>query len=93
MHLSYLRPHPPYAAAGKWSREYSADEVDMPIRPSETRHPFHEAVMHTGGNAAPKTDAGLREMRAQYYGMIGEVDFQVGRICENFAPVTNGITR
>lgn len=81
-HLSYLRPHPPYAAAGKWSKEYSPDLVDLPIVPSETRHPFHQAVMHSGNNAAPKTETELREMRAQYYGMIGEVDFQVGRICE-----------
>ena len=81
-HLSYLRPHPPYTAAGKWSREYSPDEVDLPITASATRHPFHEAVMHSGHNAAPKSESELREMRAQYYGMIGEVDFQVGRICE-----------
>ena len=81
-HLSYLRPHPPYAAAGKWSREYSADEVDLPIGASETRHPLHEAAMNLPGNAAPTTETELREMRAQYYGMIGEVDFHVGRICE-----------
>ncbi|MSZ98841.1 MAG: sulfatase-like hydrolase/transferase [Actinobacteria bacterium] len=81
-HLSYLRPHPPYAAAGKWAREYSPDEVDLPIAPSATRHLFHEAVMHSGHNAAPKLESELREMRTQYYGMIGEVDFQVGRICE-----------
>ena len=79
-HLSYLRPHPPYAAAGKWSREYSPDEVDLPITPSETRHPFHEATMNLEGTSAPKTESGLREMRAQYYGMIGEVDHHMGRV-------------
>jgi len=81
-HLSYLRPHPPYAAAGKWSKEYSPDEVDMPITASETRHPFHEAVIHYGQNAAPKIESEIRQMRAQYYGMIGEVDYQIGRLCK-----------
>ena len=79
-HLSYLRPHPPYAAAGKWAKQYLPDEVDLPITASETRHPFHEAAMNYAGTAAPKTEMGLREMRAQYYGMIGEVDHQMGRV-------------
>ncbi|GBL21212.1 arylsulfatase [Acidimicrobiaceae bacterium] len=92
-HLSYLRPHPPYAAAGKWSQEYSPDEVDMPITPVESRHPFHEAVMHSGHNAAPKTESELRKMRAQYYGMISEVDFKLVESAKNFANETNGRTR
>ena len=79
-HLSYLRPHPPYAAAGKWSKQYSPADVDLPIAASETRHPLHEATMNLEGTAAPKTESGLREMRAQYYGMIGEVDHHMGRV-------------
>jgi arylsulfatase A-like enzyme len=79
-HLSYLRPHPPYAAAGKWSTQYSPDEVDLPIAASETRHPFHEAALNLESTAAPKTESGLRKMRAQYYGMIGEVDHHMGRV-------------
>ncbi|MFM8901869.1 MAG: sulfatase-like hydrolase/transferase, partial [Actinomycetota bacterium] len=79
-HLSYLRPHPPYAAAGKWAREYSPESVDLPITPADDRHPLHEAAMQIAGSAAPKSETGLREMRAQYYGMIGEVDFHMGRI-------------
>jgi len=79
-HLSYLRPHPPYAAAGKWTREYPPEVVDLPIEPGDDRHPLHEAALHITDSAAPKSETGLREMRAQYYGMIGEVDFHMGRI-------------
>jgi len=79
-HLSYLRPHPPYTAAGKWSREYDPESVDMPITPSEERHGFHEAVMQLPDTKAPSTERGMRRMRAQYYGMIGEVDAQLGRV-------------
>jgi arylsulfatase A-like enzyme len=79
-HLSYLRPHPPYTAAGKWSREYDPDGVDLPITPSNERHGFHEAVMQLADTKAPSTERGMRRMRAQYYGMISEVDAQLGRI-------------
>ena len=57
-HLSYLRPHPPYAAAGKWSKQYSPDEVDLPIAATKNRHSLHEVAMNIEGSAAPKTEAG-----------------------------------
>lgn len=79
-HLSYLRPHPPYTAAGRWASAYDPTAVDMPIAPAAERHGFHEAVMQLPDTAAPRTEAGMRKMRAQYYGMIGEVDHHLGRI-------------
>ena len=79
-HLSYLRPHPPYTAAGRWAHEYDPDQVDLPTAPSNERHGFHEAVMQLPETKAPSTEAGMRRLRAQYYGMISEVDAQLGRI-------------
>lgn len=79
-HLSYLRPHPPYGAAGRWSHEYDPASVDMPIAPSDDRHGFHDAVIQHPLTSAPSTEAGMRKMRAQYYGMIGEVDAELGRV-------------
>ena len=79
-HLSYLRPHPPYAAAGRWARAFDPDEVDMPIPAGPRRHPFHEAALHLPEAAAPTDERTVRNMRAQYYGMIGDVDAQLGRI-------------
>ncbi len=79
-HLSYLRPHPPYAAAGRWARAFDPDEVDMPIPAGPRRHPFHEAALRLPGAAAPTDERAVRNMRAQYYGMIGDVDAQLGRI-------------
>lgn len=32
-HASYLRPHPPYSAAGKWSKAYDPADVELPIAP------------------------------------------------------------
>ena len=79
-HLSFLRPHPPYAAAGRWASEYALDEVDLPIAPAPDRHPFHDAVLRLARTAAPTEEGALRRMRTQYYGMIGDVDAQLGRI-------------
>jgi arylsulfatase A-like enzyme len=80
-HASYLRPHPPYAAAGTWSRAYDPADVPLPIGPSTRRHPFHDGALTVPQASAPKSEAALRRIRAQYYGMIGEVDAAVGRVC------------
>jgi arylsulfatase A-like enzyme len=79
-HLSYIRPHPPYAAAGSWCSAYDPDDVDAPIPPSQGPTPFHRAALARAGWAAPADEATLRRMRAQYYGMIGDVDEQLGRV-------------
>jgi arylsulfatase A-like enzyme len=79
-HLSYLRPHPPYAAAGRWAERYDPADVDVPIRVADQRHPWHDVVLRVEEAAAPAGDDDLRHLRAQYYGMIGEVDDQLGRL-------------
>jgi len=91
-HLSYLRPHPPYTAAGRWSRAYDPADVDMPLAPSNERHGFHEAVMQLPDTAAPRTEAGMRKMRAQYYGMIGEVDHNSAEWSQHCASGASGTT-
>jgi arylsulfatase A-like enzyme len=79
MHLSYLRPHPPYAAAGEFATMYDPREVELPIAVSGERHPTHDFLLALETTAAPE-GAALRHMIAQYYGMISEVDAQLGRI-------------
>ena len=84
-HVSYLRPHPPYAAAGRWAHAYDPAEVGLPIEPSAARHPFHDAVLDLPAAAAPADEAARRTMRAQYFGMISEVDDQLGRLWDALA--------
>jgi arylsulfatase A-like enzyme len=79
-HASYLRPHPPYSAAGKWSKAYDPADVELPIAPGSDLHPSHEMFMQLESASAPADEAGKRHMRAQYYGMIGDVDEQLGRV-------------
>jgi len=80
-HLSYLRPHPPYAAAGRFATAVGPDEVDMPVSPLPL-HRFHEEALRMPQTAAPKDEGEIRRLRAQYYGMIGDVDAQLGRVFE-----------
>ncbi len=79
-HLSYWRPHPPYAAAGHWAHEYSPADVELPIAPAARRHPMHDFALGLPASAAPVDEPGLRHLRAQYYGMVSEVDDQLGRL-------------
>jgi arylsulfatase A-like enzyme len=79
-HASYLRPHPPYAAAGHWSTAYDPAEAGMPIPASSERHALHDAALMVPEATAPTDENKLRRMRAQYFGMISDVDDQVGRV-------------
>ncbi len=77
-HVSYWRPHPPYAAAGHWSKEYDPADVVPPIASPERETPFcgRLAEIHP-----PEGDA-FRLLASQYYGMVSDVDRQVGRLVQ-----------
>ena len=79
-HASYYRPHPPYVAAGRWARAYDPAEVPAPIPPAAVRHPFLDVVAHHPVTGAPPDARAQREIIAQYYGMVSEVDEQLGRV-------------
>jgi arylsulfatase A-like enzyme len=76
-HASYWRPHPPYAAAGRWARFYDPDQVSPPVRPPDREHP---PWGRAGPIPAPSDDRAVRKLRAQYYGMVSDVDDQLGRV-------------
>lgn len=79
-HVSHLRPHPPYSAAGHWSTVYDPAEVGSPISPVDEPHWFHRAVLAMDQPAAPTDPDELAQMRAQYFGMVSHIDHQVGRL-------------
>ncbi len=79
-HLSYLRPHPPYAAAGEYSTRIDPADVSLPLAPSDQRHPLHEMALASDYARAPQAEEEIRHLRAQYYGMIDEIDVQLSRV-------------
>ena len=52
-HLSYLRPHPPYSAAGEWASAYDPADVGLPIAPGDDLHWFHRVVLKVPAAMAP----------------------------------------
>lgn len=84
-HLSYLRPHPPYAAAGRFSTMYDPADTGEPHPIPERRHPYHDLVLAVPEATAPADPSELAHMRAQYFGMVSEVDHQLGRVWDHLA--------
>jgi len=82
-HLSYLRPHPPYNAAGHFAEMYSSDQMPSPISVGEPAHDLHRLLLTNPYTAAPADPSDMAELMAQYYGMVSEVDAQLGRIVEH----------
>jgi arylsulfatase A-like enzyme len=96
VHGVFLRPHPPIIAPEPYNAMYDPAEVPMPRRtasPGDERnqHPFLAyalaAMAEIGGydehyphSLLEIDETELRQLRATYYGMISQVDDQIGRI-------------
>jgi arylsulfatase A-like enzyme len=79
-HLSQLRPHPPYAAAGAFAALYRADDMPSPIAPVDAPDRHHRGLLSNPALAAPSDPAAMRHVMAQYFGMVSEADHQLGRV-------------
>jgi arylsulfatase A-like enzyme len=79
-HLSQLRPHPPYAAAGRFAKMYRSDDMPTPIAPAAKTSWLHGRLLDNSALAAPKEPQDMRELAAQYFGMVSEADHQLGRV-------------
>ena len=86
-HASYFRPHPPYAAAGHWSTRYAPADLAAPIPAGADLHPLHAAFLGLPACAAPADPAAMAQLRAQYFGMVSEVDDQIGRVVERLEAI------
>ncbi len=96
-HAAYIRPHPPFIAPRPYHALYRAEDMPRPVRaPTVDReaaqHPLLAAYLRsqsqasyfvTGdGPVSALTDAEIAQLRATYYGMVQEVDDQVGRLID-----------
>lgn len=79
-HLSHLRPHPPYAAAGRFAALHDPDDGPEPIPAGGDPDPLHAALLALPQTRAPAESRALRTLRAQYLGMVAEADHQLGRV-------------
>ncbi len=95
--LTFLHPHPPLVAPAPYNELYDPADCAPPIRLDDpaaeaARHPWlawyhgqRQALAYTPEHDLPVAAldaAEVQRVRATYYGLIAEVDAQVGRIVE-----------
>ncbi|UUX49550.1 alkaline phosphatase family protein [Nisaea acidiphila] len=97
-HLSFIRPHPPFSVPEPYNSMVPDELVELPVRAASPDaegeiHPFVRYVLEQvksksfvpGGGERPVidwSDDEIRALMAVYYGMIAEVDAQLGRLIE-----------
>jgi len=84
-HLSLLRPHPPWVASEPYASMY--DPASLPgytrAETAEAEAEIHPWLSHQLDNRlyrAPENDKKQRRMKAVYYGLMSEVDNELGRL-------------
>jgi arylsulfatase A-like enzyme len=87
VHAAYIRPHPPFVAPAPYHEMYDPASVPAPLRHATFEaegavHPLLAGAVLIPGLRGPDDDAELRQMRATYYGMMTEVDDQIGRLVD-----------
>ncbi len=95
LHLGYYRPHPPFCASAPYHEMFDPAASPPPVRAASAReearqHPLlrfyientqRRSFFENGRGLAADMDAGeVAQMRATYYGLMAEVDDQVGRV-------------
>jgi arylsulfatase A-like enzyme len=85
VHLSYLRPHPPWIAPEPYNRLYPPDELmdfarHEDIETERMQHPFMSHYLDRPYTAAPADVKKLARLKSSYFGLMTEVDHNLGRI-------------
>ncbi len=99
VHLSFYSPHPPFVVPAPYNEMYCAEDMPLPVRrdtmeQEAAQHPWlrHYLFNQSGSPYTIGTDARdnhtlsdleLRQIRATYYGMMSEVDAQIGRLMDH----------
>lgn len=97
-HISFLRPHPPFVVPEPYASLYDADAGPSFLQAEGPEHPLVRALRGNkglshflqgqSGHIADLEERDLRRVRALYWGMITEVDAQIGRLTDALGPDT-----
>ncbi|AWB34230.1 phosphoric/sulfuric ester hydrolase PehA [Orrella marina] len=95
LHLGFYRPHPPFIAPEPWNSLYDPEDSPEPVRADTAeqeaaQHPLLDFYLkdigrskffrHGKGLACDMSIQEVKQMRATYYGLMSEVDEQLGRV-------------
>jgi arylsulfatase A-like enzyme len=95
LHLGYYRPHPPFIAPAPYHAMYRAEDMKQPVRAKTpeteaSQHPLLRYYLENtrqasffqngSGLARDMSSDEVRQMRATYFGLMSEIDDQLGRV-------------
>jgi arylsulfatase A-like enzyme len=86
-HLSLLRPHPPFVAPEPYNQLYDPASMEPPNRCENSdqeaqQHPFMDYFLKYTNYAAPESELAVLRAKASYFGLITEVDDNLGILFE-----------
>jgi arylsulfatase A-like enzyme len=83
--LSYWKPHPPFYAPAPYHELYDPSEVPAPNRIEaelENPHPLVTEYRKEFNGKHFDEEKSWRQLRATYYGLISQIDYNLGRVME-----------
>ncbi|WP_372824935.1 phosphoric/sulfuric ester hydrolase PehA [Polaromonas sp.] len=95
LHLGYYRPHPPFSAPAPYHDMYDPALCPPPVRAATVENEFDQHPLlrfyveniqrknffqNGEGLASQMSEVEVRQMRATYYGLMTEIDDQLGRV-------------
>lgn len=88
IHLSLLRPHPPWVAPEPYNTMYPPAELDDFVRAADIeaemgQHPWLAWRLKAARSAAPADLKKLTRLKATYFGLMSEVDHNLGRLFDH----------
>lgn len=81
-YVAFTSPHDPRLKHPDYGKHYEPDTINLPVN-FLPRHPFDTGDMLVRDEVLipiPRTESGVKKEIADYYGMISEVDVQIGRV-------------
>ncbi|MFT6433089.1 MAG: arylsulfatase A-like enzyme [Candidatus Azotimanducaceae bacterium] len=88
IHLSLLRPHPPWIAPAPYNSMYPPESLNDFIRAENSdveseQHPFLAHYLNHPYYSAPANQKKLLRLKSSYFGLMSEVDANLGRLFEH----------
>jgi len=85
VHLSLLRPHPPWVAPEPFNQLYDPTELKENVRHSSPeqeaeQHPLLDYFLSKKYSTAPDNQNKLARLKSSYFGLMSEVDSNLGRL-------------
>ena len=83
-YVAFTSPHDPRIEHPEYGHKYNPEEIELPVN-YLPQHPFDNGELKIRDEVLlpfPRTEELMKQDLANYYGMISEVDVQIGRVIQ-----------